>query len=158
MSTITNQSPQPAKCLLKKLKGNQIRLCLLLFFVMVMGPAVFAQQPVCTSMSSSGYVACFDRLVTFTVNMNNKSAGQPLTWIIDGDNEVNKADNNRNINSFFVKSGSRTIQTTANAGENSITINTGHFPGYITVKVKFDAFPKSGACSSSIEIAENCGK
>ena len=158
MSTITNQFPQPAKYFSITLNGNKIRACLLMYFTMILGTSVFAQQPVCTSMSSSGYIACFDKLVTFTVNLNKKSAGQPLTWTIDGDNDANKADINRNINAFFVKSGTRTIQTTANAGANNISVNTGHFPGYITVKVKFDAFPKSGACSSSIEISENCGK
>jgi hypothetical protein len=158
MTTITNQFHLPAKIFSITLKGNNIRIYLLMFFSMIMGSAVFAQQPVCTSMISSDFVACFDKLVTFTVKLNSKSAGQSLTWTIDGDNDINKADNNNNINAFFVKNGTKAFQTTAKAGANSITVNTGHFPGYITVKVRFDAFPKSGTCSSSVEISGDCGK
>ena len=158
MSTITNQFPQPAKSITITAKGNIIRIYLLLGITLVFGSAVFSQQPVCTSMSSSDFVSCFDKLVTFTVKLNDKSAGLPLTWIIDVDNDINKDDNKRNINAFFVKSGTSTFQTTATAGANSISLNTGHFPGYITVKLTFDTFPKTGTCSSSIEIKENCGK
>ena len=155
MSTISNQFSQLTKYIYRNSKGNKIKGFIFIFLALLAVSAVFAQQPACTSMSTVGYEACFDQAMTFTVKLNDKSAGQPLTWIIDAENDINK-ENSKNISAFFEKSGTRTIHTTAKRGANSITVNTGHFPGYITVRIKFDAFPKTGTCSSSLMIAANC--
>jgi hypothetical protein len=86
------------------------------------------------------------------VSLNDFSDGQPLTWTINTDNL------NNNVGAFFVSSGNRTVHTTATAGANSVTVNAGHFPGFFTVKLKYDNYPEVGTCSSSLKVSSNCGQ
>ena len=155
MSSIFNPFHLFTNSISRNSKSNNLKNFIFIFFALLSGAAIFAQQPACTSMSTVGYEACFNQAMTFTVKLNDKSAGQPMTWIIDAENDINK-ENSKNISAFFEKTGTRTIHTTAKRGANSITVNTGYFPGYITVKIKFDAFPETGTCSSSMKITSNC--
>ena len=152
MSTVTNYTLQFTKSNHNKLNGNIIKKFMLLFFAMTFGSGVFAQRPVCASMGTTAAVSCFDQSMTFTVNLNDYSAGQSLTWTITTDNV------NNNVGAFFVTSGNRTVHTTAIAGTNSIIVNAGHFPGFFTVKLKFDNYPEIGTCSSSLKVSSNCGQ
>ena len=100
MSTISNQFPQLTKSISRNSNGYKLKIFKLFFLALLTGPAVFAQQPACTSMSTPVYEACLDQVMTFTVKLNDKSAGQPMTWTIDTDNDINK-ENSKNIGAFL---------------------------------------------------------